>query len=292
MAGYCESLVRKQDYDRYIAALFAPEAVRPDIFALYAFNYEVAKTAGTVRNPVAGQIRLQWWRERIEEIYAGEPRPARHGRAGEESNNLRATRAGRTETVVALASAAGRHRLDRSLFDDLINAREFDLDPAPFADLPQLEAYADATSGNLMRLAARVLGAGDALDKHARNAGIAYAITGLLRALPFHAARSHIAMPADEMARAGVAPDQLLRGPMSPETTALIARMSEIARAHYQQLDRVERRYLPAILPAALVPAVIRVLNRPGFNAYRNSTEIAGFRRQWIMLRAVITGRI
>jgi phytoene synthase len=185
-----------------------------------------------------------------------------------------------------------RHHLPQSLFDHLIDAREFDLDPAPFADLAQFEAYADATSGNLMRLAGYVLGAGETLHENAREAGIAYAVTGLLRALPFHAARSHIAMPADELARAGVTPDQLLRGRMSPEITALIARMSEIARAHYRRVEAVERRYLPAILPAALVPAFIRILNRPSFDVYRDSTDIAGYRRQWIMLRAVIRGRI
>ena len=272
MAGYCESLVRKQDYDRYLAALFAPEAVRPDLFALYAFHYEVAKTAETVRNPGAGQIRLQWWRERVEEIYAGKP--------------------ARTEVVTALAAAIGRHGLDRSLFDDLIDARESDLDPAPFADLRQLESYANATSGNLMRLAARVLGAGETLDENAREAGIAYAIAGLMRALPFHAARAHIATPSDEMARAGVAPDQLLRGRMSPEIATLIARMSDIARAHYARVKRPDRRHLPAILPAALVPAFTRVLDQRGFDAYRDSTEIPGYRRQWIMLRAVMRGRV
>ena len=272
MATYCESLVRKQDYDRYVAALFAPESVRPDLFALYAFNYEIAKVAEAVRNPVAGQIRLQWWRERIEEIYTGTP--------------------ARTDVLSALASAVARHRLARSLFDDLIDAREFDLDPGPFADLVQFESYADATSGNLMRLAARVLGAGDTIDENAREAGIAYAITGLLRALPFHAGRAHIAMPADVMAGAGVEPGQLLRGSMSPEIAVLIARMSELARAHYGRVKRTGRRFLPAILPAALVPAFIRVLNRSGFDAYRDATEIAGYRRQWIILRAAILGRL
>lgn len=272
MADYCESLVRRQDYDRYIAALFAPETVRADLFALYAFNYEIAKIAETVRNPVAGQIRLQWWRERIEEIYAAAPP--------------------RTELLTKLRSAVERHQLPRSAFDDLIDARELDLDPAPFADLAQFESYGDATSGNLMRLAARVLGAGETLDENAREAGIAYAVTGLLRALPFHAGRAHIAMPADEMAAAGVRPDQLLRRRMSPEITALIARMSEIARAHYWHVARTERTYLPAILPAALVPAFIRILNRPGFDVYHDSAEIAGYRRQWIMLRAVIRCRI
>lgn len=271
-ATYCVSLVRQHDYDRYIAALFAPETVRADLFALYAFNYEIAKIAETVRNPVAGQIRLQWWRERVEEIYAGAP--------------------AHTELLTKLRSAVERHQLPRPAFDDLIDARELDLDPAPFADLAQFESYGDATSGNLMRLAARMLGAGETLDENAREAGVAYAITGLLRALPFHAARSHIAMPADEMAAVGVSPDQLLRGRMSPEITALIAHMSEIALTHYRHVARTERKYLPAILPAALVPAFIRMLNRPGYDVYHDSTEIAGYRRQWIILRAVIAGRL
>lgn len=272
MAGYCESLVRKHDYDRYIAALFAPETVRADLFALYAFNYEIAKIAETVRNPVAGQIRLQWWRERIEEIYAGA--------------------SARTELLTKLRRAVERHQLPRSAFDDLIDARELDLDPAPFADLAQFESYGDATSGNLMRLAARVLGAGETLDENAREAGIAYAITGLLRLLPFHAGRGHVAMPADAMAAVGVSPDQLLRGRMLPDIAALIARMSEIARTHYRHVARTERKYLPAVLPAALVPALIRILNQPGYDVYRDSTEIAGYRRQWIILRAAMRGRI
>lgn len=271
-ATYCVSLVRQHDYDRYIAALFAPETVRADLFALYAFNYEIAKIAETVRNPVAGQIRLQWWRERVEEIYAGAP--------------------AHTELLTKLRSAVERHQLPRPAFDDLIDARELDLDPAPFADLAQFESYGDATSGNLMRLVARMLGAGETLDENAREAGVAYAITGLLRALPFHAARSHIAMPADEMAATGVSPDQLLRGRMLPQITALIAHMSEIALTHYRHVARTERKYLPAILPAALVPAFIRMLNRPGYDVYRDSTEIAGYRRQWIILRAVIAGRL
>src|SRR3546814_13116142 len=56
----CGALVERHDPDRYLASLFAPEAQREDLFALYAFNYEVAKTAEVVSEPMIGQIRLQW----------------------------------------------------------------------------------------------------------------------------------------------------------------------------------------------------------------------------------------
>src|ERR1700756_2545110 len=156
LASYCEALVREHDYDRYLAALFAPEAVRADLFAIYAFNHEVARIAESVRNPLAGQIRIQWWRDAIQDIYTGAP--------------------GRTENLKAVAAAVNRHHLPRDLFDTFLDSREIDLDPGPFPDCSALEEYAGATSGNVMKLAARVLGAGDSIDSVAQDAGIAYAI--------------------------------------------------------------------------------------------------------------------
>ena len=70
----CAALVRRVDYDRYLTALFAPPPARERLFALYAFNHEIAKVRETVSEPMIGQIRLQWWREAIGGIHAGTPR--------------------------------------------------------------------------------------------------------------------------------------------------------------------------------------------------------------------------
>ena len=275
MPDYCETLVRKHDYDRYISALFAPERVRAHFFALYAFNYEIAKiaeTAETVHNPVAGQLRLQWWRDAVDEIYSG-------------------TR-GRTEVLQALLSAVAAHRLPKPLFDAMLDAREQDFESAPFADMTALETYADATSAMLMRLAARMLGAGDALDEQARDAGIAYAVCGLLRAVPFQAARGRIIVPVQEMQKVGVDAPEMLRGHVSESISRLIARLAEVAWRHYSSVHNVRRRFLPAILPACLAPRFLQLMTRPGFNPFRDSTEISAHRRQWTMLLAMASGRI
>jgi len=152
LADLTESLVRNHDYERYLAALFAPEAVRTDLFAIYAFNFEIAKIAESVRNPAAGQIRFQWWRDAIDEIYSG----ARS----------------RTEGMNRLAAAIARHQLPKGLLISILDSRELDLEPEPFPDFSALEFYADATSGNVMKLAARVLGAGETVDSGASDAGI------------------------------------------------------------------------------------------------------------------------
>src|SRR5689334_20676146 len=67
------ALVRRHDRDRYQTALFAPADRRDALFALYAFNYEVARVRENVSQPMLGQIRLQWWREVIAASYAGAP---------------------------------------------------------------------------------------------------------------------------------------------------------------------------------------------------------------------------
>src|SRR5215471_2113760 len=99
-AAYCLDQVRRFDRDRYLTALFAAPAARGDLMALYAFNLEVAKTRETVREPMMGLVRLQWWRDCIAEIYAGGAR--------------------RHQVVQPLADTIRRHGLDRALFDKLV----------------------------------------------------------------------------------------------------------------------------------------------------------------------------
>lgn len=266
--------LRERDYDRYLSALFARGEARSNLLALYAFNHEVAKTAETVSQPALGLIRLQWWRETVEGIYAGEVR--------------------QHETAIGLARAIEKCALPRALFDAMIEAREADLEETPFASLAQLETYADATSGNVMRLAMRILGAGDAFDAAAREAGIAYALSGLLRALPFRAARRNLVLPLDILKHAALTPDDVFAGSAGTRIKPAIAEVAEKAMAHYRsaQAIPVPRQFLPALLPASLVPAVSRAVTAAGFDPFREMTDIPVHRRQWTMLGAMLMGRV
>jgi phytoene synthase len=65
---HCEQLVRTLDKDSFIATLYAPQERRPWLFALHAFALEIARVRKTVRDPMAGTIRLQWWLEALSEL--------------------------------------------------------------------------------------------------------------------------------------------------------------------------------------------------------------------------------
>lgn len=160
-AADVDEVVAAGDPDRYVSAFFAPTAKRRALIALYAFHHEVGRIAFTVHEPMAGHIRLAWWREQVAVAFAGGTLQAPVPRA--------------------LAEAVRGHDLPRGLFDAYLNARAGDLEEVPFADETAMDRHADAVEGGLLRLAARVLGSGEAADAAAAHAGRAIAIGGHLR---------------------------------------------------------------------------------------------------------------
>ena len=137
---HCEALVRAGDKDRFLATLFAPQKYRRALFALYAFNLEVARTRELAREPMPGEIRLQWWRDVL-------------GGAGRGEVDAHPVAAALRDVVGALPAAAADAV-------DLIDARAFDLYDEPMASLSYLERYAAQTSSALIELAARILADG------------------------------------------------------------------------------------------------------------------------------------
>src|SRR5260221_1661907 len=201
-------MVRRHDHDRFQTGLFAPARKRNALFALYAFNYEIARVRETVTEPMLGQIRLQWWREVVETAYAGTA-PRQH------------------VVAIALTEAIREFALTRSELDRLIDSRERDLDPAPPPTLAALEDYAEGSSAPLAILALEVLGERGAPARAvARGVGIGYALAGLLRAIPFHAAAGRYYIPVDVAARARI---DLREIRLSPGHSTLRAAVAEIA---------------------------------------------------------------
>lgn len=171
--------VRAHDEDRWLASRFAPADVRKRLIAIYALNYEIARTADVVTQAAIGDIRLAWWREALEEVAAG-----------------KAPRAHPVVEAFAAAHAAAPQPL--AVWGRLIEARGKDLDNAPFTNWAALEDYVDATAGGVMRAAL----AASALDAAAhedvlRIAAQAWGCAGLLRAEPHWRAQGRTLLPRE-----------------------------------------------------------------------------------------------
>ena len=223
--AYCAELVRAADRDRFLASLFAPAEHRDALHALYAFNIEIARVREVAREPLPGEIRLQWWSE----VLRGE-------RGGEASAN---------PVAAALLTTIERHRACRRPLLDLIEARRFDLYDEPMAAIADLKSYAVEN----VLVAVRACGAnsrrGDA-EASRRPAGMAYAIARLLRAFPQHAARRQLYVPTEMLERHRAIVADIFAGRASPGLHAALAEMRGIGAADISPRPASSMAALPA----------------------------------------------
>jgi len=181
---YLAQTLRTADYDRYLLSLFAPSDRREALWALYLFNHEIAKTREVVSDTTLGLIRLQWWRDELKRIYEG-------GSGGQ------------TPILSTLAGAIRRHNLPRQDFEDVLIAREFDLEDVLPASIDGMMTYIRATHSPLTRLAVLIAGDQEEHDEIKRIA-TTYGVMRTLREVPLRLSQRRCYLPADLLAKAGV----------------------------------------------------------------------------------------
>lgn len=228
------ALVRRNDPDRFLTALFAPPERRETLFVLYAFNHELARARAVVSEPMLALIRLQWWREIIE----GARR--RHEIAG------------------PLGAALDEGTLDRGDLAAMVDAREAETERIP--TLAAWRAYLDGAAGSLAVAAGRLLDAPD--PETLRGAGAAYGAAQVLRSAPTLASRQRSLLPADVLARHGLTMDAAIAAPIAPPALAAMAELADEARSWLPPEDapRLPRRARAADLATVLAR---RDLRRP-----------------------------
>jgi phytoene synthase len=263
--------------DRYLAALLAPPSAREGLLALAAFSAELGRIGQLVtREPIMGEIRLQWWRDALQ--------PAE---AGMLTGNPIAD---------ALRDTIARHYLPVPLLLGMIDAHASDLDPEPFPTEAALYAYLAASEGALFALAAQLLGgaATPELDAASQAAGRAYGLVRLLLALPHMLAQGRSPVPREWLERAGVADlageaDLVKVAALMETLRAEVLRNLEAARQHVANMPRPLR---VAYLPLALVRPYLRALGQTGRDSLRQVAEIAPLRRVWAIACAHWLGRM
>lgn len=276
-----EALVRRVDEDRWLASRFAPKPARARLLAIYALNYEIARTAEAVTQEAIGDIRLAWWSEAIEEVYAG-----------------RAPRA--HPALEAYAEAAREVGLPRKPIELMIEARHKDLELAPFENWPDLDGYLEATAGMVFRLAIEACAETPArpkqFDAFVRQAGRAWGYAGLLRALPHWTARGRTFFPHRLMAHNGLSPMTVFTDFTGHGARSCLAAVLDRGRHAYK-----EARELATLLPSAIFPAIgylsfapryFRVLGTPQYQVLEDDTLSPLIVRQMTLVASSATGKV
>ena len=269
--------VRGADRDRYLCALYAPQDRRDALFALYAFNAEIAGVRERIHEPLPGEVRLQWWRD---VLAAGDPLAAASGHPLAE----------------ALAHTVAAHGLPTLAFENYLDARVFDLYDDPMPSRTQLEGYCGETASVLIQLAAMVLdkNAAPAFAELAGRAGCAQAITGLMLLLPLHRARGQCYVPAEILAAVGSSREDFLAADGGTGAAHAVAAMIALAREHLAAFEAeasgLPASLRPAFLPLALTGAYLDRLEAAGASALRTTPRLSSLRRHWLLLRRATQG--
>ena len=272
--SYCAQQVRQFDHDRYLCALFLPDARREAVYAIFAFNAELARIREVVSEPLLGQMRLQWWRESIGRLYGG----------GAASHPV----------LDALAPVIGGADLSRRRFERLVDARERELAGEPPPSLAALDAHADDTGGALAALTTDALGVHAAVPQlAARRIGAAWALLWIVRALAGAGRAQQIYLPADSMRDAGLDPASVIQRQPSPALEAVVEQVCAHAGTHLAAAramrPAVPRAARKALLVARLADAVGADLRRARYDPFRLRPIVSGRIRR--LLWASLLGR-
>ena len=259
--------IKAVDPDRYRAAMLAAPAARARLCGLYAFHAELAKVPEFVSEPMMGAIRYQWWREAVDEIYTGKT-VRRH------------------EVATPLARILRGSGVTRFWVDQLIDGRERDLDPRPFADLAAAKDYCAQTSGKLMQIAVQVaMQEGEQEGEQEsgpdlrlsteqmdgiNSAGLAWGLTGLARAYGYYHKSMLSAIDYDEITHAAKQAHQQAR-------TAL---------------GKIPADMMPAIGYAALIPTFTARLTAPRHDPKQHQVSLSPLRKQLVLMGAAVKGRL
>jgi 15-cis-phytoene synthase len=269
--AHCAALARAHARDQWLGALYAGANARGALFALASFDYEIRHALKRARDPNLTAMRLAWWREAI----SGE-------RQAEAAGN---------PVALALRAAIDGYALPLAWLEAMLDARLQEIAPQDDFNHVAFRAFADESEGARLRLASRIAAGGQDLDQgdaHA-PAGMALALTRLLKELPFKAGSVPTLIPTDVAGRHNVSVadfDARRAG------TGVIAACNELRGLARDELAEAERRLTnssPAILPAFIPLAPLRLdldrLDRNADRPFDDVGEVSPLRRQWAIWR-------
>jgi phytoene synthase len=265
--AHCAEVARNEDRDRWLGALFAPPQTRPHLHALIAFERELSRLRESVRDPMAGELRLAWWREALT------------GARPEEAQGH--------PIAAALVDTLQKFRPPAHLVENAVTARQFDLYDDAFPTVVELEAYLGETRSGLLQIAAFALADGrDVAAAEASGfAGVALGLIELMRSLSRPRALTGF-IPSDILMASS---EDLRARRASPAVAAALRDLAALARRRLAEAEAALTKLPKALAPAysglATAPLWIPAIERAGADIIERPMDVAAWRRQWALWR-------
>ena len=267
---YCQKKAAASGSSFYYSFLFLPPPRRRAIIALYAFCREVDDVVDEVSDPDVASAKLAWWRREIALVFAGQPSHP---------------------VALALQGIVREFDLPEAHFQTIIDGMAMDLTQHRCLDFAALELYCHRVAGVVGLMSAEIFGYVDPATKgYARDLGIAFQLTNIIRDVGEDARRGRIYLPQDDLQRFGVPPSALLRGEYSADFRHLMRFQTERAQAWYErafaQLSARDRKAQRAgLVMAAIYRTLLDEIARDGFKVLDRRTSLTPLRKLWLAWR-------
>ncbi|MBI4511229.1 MAG: squalene/phytoene synthase family protein [Deltaproteobacteria bacterium] len=249
--SFWHKLAKRSQSNLYFALMFLPAERREAFRDVYRFLRAADDEADAGYPPEEAHVRLCAWRRELAAVYAGQ---ASH------------------PIAARLVTAVRRFRLTRAHFETILDALEQDIEPRRFPSYPELERWCAQVSGTLGELCLEILDVRSAgATAYAKDMGVALQLANIVRDVAEDATRGRVYLPCDELAREGVAEEDILARRYSPAFARVAASQAErvrllVERARGRLTEDERRRLLVPEIWADVYLALLLELEHAGFD--------------------------
>ena len=271
---YCREKAAGSGSSFYYSFLFLPPPRRRAITAFYAFCREVDDVVDEAKDIGVARAKLAWWRTEVVNLFAGHP----------------------THPVtLALEPFIVEFGLEAGLMGEIIDGMEMDLTRHRYADFASLALYCHRVAGVVGQVAARIFGYTNPRTlEYAEALGLAFQLTNIIRDVGEDARLGRVYLPADELARHGLSPEDILSLAPGSGFGTLIREQAARAKAQYERayalLPPEDRRAQRAgLIMAAIYRTLLDEIERDGYPVMRARVSLTPIRKFWIAWKTWVT---
>ncbi|HEY2335959.1 MAG TPA: presqualene diphosphate synthase HpnD [Burkholderiales bacterium] len=271
---YCQQKAAASGSSFYYSFLFLPRERRRAITALYAFCREVDDVVDETADPQLAATKLAWWRNEVANLFAGAPQHP---------------------VTRALSPFIEKYSLQQEKLGDIIDGMEMDLTQTRYLDWPGLERYCYRVAGVVGLLAAGIFGYRDPRTlEYAKNLGIAFQMTNIVRDVGEDARKNRIYLPMEDLKRFNVPAAEILNSRESPAFHELIKYETDRAKSYYAKAfaalpDEDRKAQRAGLIMAAIYRTLLDEIERDEFHVLTRRTSLTPLRKFWIAWKTWVT---
>jgi len=251
----------------YYAFLFLPPPKRAAITAFYAFCREVDDVVDDVADPSVAASKLAWWAGEVGQLFAGKPSHP---------------------VMRELQPHIEPYNITAAHLTAVIEGCQMDLQQNRYLDYPALERYCHLVAGVVGEVAARIFGqTTDLTTAYAHAMGQAFQLTNIIRDVGEDAMRGRIYLPVNELQQFDVKANDILKRVYSEQFVALMQFQADRAHQLYDQALAMlpaqdKRTQKPGLMMANIYRALLREIERDGFQVLHQRTSLTPIRKLWL----------